>query len=162
VTGLFHGLLDQLRELEARLATLDRRLVALCRGSEVCRRLAALPGVGPIIATALVAAVGDARQFRCGRDLAAWIGLVPRQHSSGGRTKLLGIGPGGHGYLRKQLIHGARAVLLHLGARGDRRSQWLKALVERRGVNRAVVALANKTARIAWVLLARGETYRAA
>jgi transposase len=159
---LFCHLLDQLRELEARLATLDRQLVALCRQSEVCRRLAALPGVGPIIATALVAGVGDARQFRCGRDLAAWIGLVPRQHSSGGRPKLLGIGAGGNGYLRKQLIHGARAVLLHLGAKGDRRGHWLKALIERRGVNRAVVALANKTARIAWVLLARGETYRAA
>jgi transposase len=159
---LFHDLLDQLRELEARLAALDRRLVALCRQSEACRRLAALPGVGPIIATALVAGVGDARQFRCGRDLAAWIGLVPRQHSSGGRPKLLGIGAGGNHYLRKQLIHGARAVLLRLGARDDGRSQWLKALVDRRGVNRAVVALANKTARIAWVLLARGETYRAA
>ena len=161
-TELFRSRLDQLRELEARLATLDRRLVALCRGSEVCRRLAALPGVGPIIATALVAAVGDARQCRCGRDLAAWIGLVPRQHSSGGRPKLLGIGAGGNHYLRKQLIQGARAVLLHLGGKGDRRSHWLRALVERRGVNRAVVALANKTARIAWVLLARGETYRAA
>jgi transposase len=159
---LFRSLLDQLRELEARLATLDRQLVALCRQSEVCRRLAALPGVGPIIATALVAGVGDAHQFRCGRDLAAWIGLVPRQHSSGGRPKLLGIGAGGNRYLRKQLIHGARAVLLHLGSKGARRSHWLRALIERRGVNRAVVALANKTARIAWVLLARGETYRAA
>jgi transposase len=159
---LFRNLLDQLRELEARLAALDRRLVALCRQSEACRRLAALPGVGPIIATALVAGVGDARQFRCGRDLAAWIGLVPRQYSSGGRPKLLGIGAGGNGYLRKQLIHGARAVLLHLGGKDDRRSQWLKALIERRGVNRAVVALANKTARIAWALLARGEAYQPA
>ena len=81
---------------------------------------------------------------------------------SGGRPKLLGGGAGGNGYLRKQLIHGARAVLLRLGAKDDGRSRWLKALIERRGVNRAVVALADKTARIAWVLLARGETYRAA
>jgi transposase len=94
--------------------------------------------------------------------LAAWIGLVPRQHSSGGRPKLLGIGPGGNGYLRKQLIQGARAVLRHLGGKGERRSRWLRALIERRGINRAVVALANRTARIAWVLLARGESYRAA
>ena len=114
---LFRGLLDQLRGLEVRIATLDHRIVQLCRASEMCRRLAALPGVGPIIATALVASVGDARQFRCGRDLAAWIGLVPRQHSSGGRPKLLGIGAGGNHYLRKQLIQGARSVLPHLGQR---------------------------------------------
>jgi transposase len=159
---LFRGLLDQLRELEHRIATLDRRIVQLCRASEACRRLATLPGVGPIIATALVASVGDARQFRCGRDLAAWIGLVPRQHSSGGRPKLLGIGAGGNRYLRKQLIQGARAVLPRLGGKDDGRSRWLKAVLERRGSNRAVVALANKTARVAWVLMARGEAYRAA
>jgi transposase len=159
---LFRGLLDQLRALEDRIGALDRRIVRLCRNSEVCRRLAALPGVGPIVATALVAGVGDARQFRCGRDLAAWIGLVPRQHSSGGRPKLLGIGAGGNRYLRKQLIQGARAVLPRLGGKDDGRSRWLKAVLERRGSNRAVVALANKTARVAWVLMARGEAYRAA
>jgi transposase len=159
---LFRGLLDQLRGLEARIATLDHRIVQLCRASETCRRLAALPGVGPIIATALVASVGDARQFRGGRDLAAWIGLVPRQHSSGGRPKLLGISAGGNHYLRKQLIQGARSVLPHLGSKDDRRSRWLRGVLDRRGSNRAVVALANKTARIAWVLMARGEVYRAA
>jgi transposase len=159
---LFRGLLGQLRELEDRIATLDHRIVQLCRESEVCRRLAALPGVGPIVATALVAGVGDARQFRCGRDLAAWIGLVPRQHSSGGRPKLMGIGAGGNHYLRKQLIQGARSVLPRLGAKDDGRSRWLKGVLERRGSNRAVVALANKTARIAWVLMARKESYRAA
>jgi transposase len=159
---LFRGLLDELRELEGRIATLDRRIVQLCRASEACRRLAALPGVGPIVATALVASVGDARQFRCGRDLAAWIGLVPRQHSSGGRPKLSGIGPGGNRYLRKQLIQGARSVLPRLSAKDDGRSRWLKAVLDRRGSSRAVVALANKTARIAWVLMARGESYQAA
>ena len=159
---LFRGLLGQLRELEDRIATLDHRIVQLCRESEVCRRLAALPGVGPIVATALVAGVGDARQFRCGRDLAAWIGLVPRQHSSGGRPKLMGIGAGGNHYLRKQLIQGARSVLPRLEAKDDGRSRWLKGVLERRGPNRAVVALANKTARIAWVLMARKESYRAA
>jgi transposase len=120
-------------------------------------------GGRPIIATALAAGVGDARQFRCGRDLAAWIGLVPRQHSSGGRPKLLGIGAGGNRYLRKQLIQGARSVLPHLGARDDRRSRGLRGVLDRRGSNRAAVAaLANKTARIAWVLMARGEAYRPA
>jgi transposase len=159
---LFRGLLQQLRELEHRIATLDRHIVQLCRASEVCRRLAALPGVGPIVATALVASVGDGRQFRRGRDLAAWIGLVPRQHSTGGRPKLLGIGAGGNHYLRKQLIQGARSVLPHLGSKDDGRSRWLRGVLDRRGSNRAAVALANKTARIAWVLMARGEVYRAA
>jgi transposase len=160
---LFRDLLEQVRVLGGRrIATLDHRIVQICRASDVCRRLAALPGVGPIVATALVAGVGDARQFRCGRDLAAWIGLVPRQHSSGGRPKLLGIGAGGNRYLRKQLIQGARAVLPRLGGKDDGRSRWLKAVLERRGSNRAVVALANKTARVAWELMARGEAYRAA
>jgi transposase len=159
---LFRGLLDQLRELEERITTLDRRIVQICRASELCRRLAALPGVGPIIATALAASVGDARQFHCGRDLAAWIGLVPRQHSSGGRPRLLGIGGGGNHYLRKQLIQGARSVLPHLGAKDDARSRWLRGVLDRRGSNRAAVALASKTARIAWVLMARGEACRAA
>ena len=162
VIELFHSLVDQLRALEDRLASLDRRVVALCRQNELSRRLAALPGVGPIVATALVASVGDARQFRCGRDLSAWIGLVPRQYSSGGKPKLLGIGGQGNRYLRKQLIQGARSVLMHLAGKTDRRSQWLEALRDRRGFNRAAVALANKTARVAWVLMARGETYRMA
>ncbi len=147
VIELFHCLLDQLRALEDRLANLDRRVVALCRQNELCRRLAELPGVGPIVATALVASVGDARQFRCGRNLSAWIGLVPRQYSSGG--KLLGIGGQGNRYLRKQLIQGARSVLMRLAGKTDRRTQWLGAVLDRRGFNRAAVALANKTARIA-------------
>lgn len=159
---LFHSLVDQLRALEDRLAKLDRRIVAVCRQNDLCRRLAELPGVGPIVATALVASVGDAHRFRCGRDLSAWIGLVPRQYSSGGKPKLLGIGGRGNPYLRKQLIQGARAVVMHLAAKTDRRSQWLGAVRDRRGFNRAAVALANKTARIAWVLMARGETYRTA
>ena len=159
---LFRSLMEQLRALEDRLTTLDRRIVALCRHNELCRRLAALPGVGPIIATALVASAGDARQFRCGRDLSAWVGLVPRQYSSGGKPKLLGIGGRGNRYLREQLIQGARSVLIHLSGKSDRRSQWLGAVRDRRGFNRAAVALANKTARIAWVLMARAKTYRTA
>jgi transposase len=162
VIELFHCLLDQLRALEDRLANLDRRVVALCRQNELCRRLAELPGVGPIVATALVASVGDARQFRCGRDLSAWIGLVPRQYSSGGKPKLLGIGGQGNRDLRKQLFQGARSVLMHLAGKTNRRTQWLRAVLDRRGVNRTAVALADKTARRAWVLMARGETYRMA
>jgi transposase len=156
---LFADLLDQLRDVEARLSKLDARIVAICREHEACRRLAALPGVGPVIATALVAAVDDGRHFRSGRELAAWIGLVPRQYTTGGKPRLGGIGRRANHYLRRQLIHGARAVISRLAKHDDRRSAWLKGLVARRGFNRTIVALANKTARIAWVLLARKENY---
>ena len=156
---LFTELLDQLRDVEARLAKLDAELVRICREHDACRRLAALPGVGPVIATALVAAVDDGRHFRPGRELAAWIGLVPRQYTTGGKPRLGGIGRRANHYLRRQLIHGARAVISRLAGRDDRRSAWLKGIVARAGFNKALVALANKTARIAWVLLARKECY---
>jgi transposase len=159
---LFEELLDQLGDVNRRVDKLDARIVAICRDNEACRRLAQLPGVGPIIATALVASVNDARQFQSGRELAAWIGLVPRQYSTGGKPRLGGIGRRANHYLRRQMIHGARAVISRLANRDDRRSTWLKAIVERRGFNKALVALANKTARIAWALLTRKESYAAA
>lgn len=121
-----------------------------------------MDGIGPLIATALVAAVGDAQTFSNGRQLAAWLGLVPRQHSSGGKPTLLGISKRGDRYLRTLLIHGARAVIYRVKDASSRRALWLKQLIERRGINRATVALANKMARIAWALLACGEVYRAA
>jgi transposase len=108
---LFTDLIAQLRDLNDRIQGLDRRLVALCRQSESARRLACLPGIGPIVATALVASVGDGKQFRNGRELAAWVGLVPRQHSSGGKPRLLGISRSANRYLRKQMVHGARGVM---------------------------------------------------
>lgn len=160
--ALFADLLDQLRDVNARLDGLDARILAICRADAACRRLAKLPGVGPIIATALVASVDDGRQFRNGRELAAWIGLVPRQYTTGGKPRLGGIGRRANHYLRRQMIHGARAVISRLAQHDDARSRWLKALVERRGFNRTIIALANKTARIAWALLARGEDYAAA
>lgn len=156
---LFTELMDQLTDVEARLAKLDAKLVSICREHEACRRLAALPGVGPVIATALVAAVDDGRHFRSGRELAAWIGLVPRQYTTGGKPRLGGIGRRANHYLRRQLIHGARAVISRLAAKDDGRSVWLKGIVARAGFNKALVALANKTARLAWVLLARKEDY---
>lgn len=159
---LFAELLGQLEDVDARLAKLDARLVMLCRENDACRRLSELPGVGPVIATALVAAVDDGRHFRSGRELAAWIGLVPRQYTTGGKPRLGGIGRRANHYLRRQLIHGARAVASRLSKRDDQRSEWLKGVVSRAGFNKALVALANKTARIAWVLLARHESYRAA
>jgi len=159
---LFADLFDQLHDLEERIRALDARLVAICRENPASRRLASLPGVGPVVATALLASIDDGRHFRSGRELAAWIGLVPRQHTTGGKVKLGGIGRQANHYLRRQMIHGARAVAFRIAGHDDLRSRWLQALVTRRGFNRAVVALANKTARIAWVLLTRQEVYRAA
>jgi hypothetical protein len=111
-----------------------------------------LPGIGPIGATALMAAVGDARQFRKARDLAAWLGLVPRQRSTGGKSTLLGISKRGNPYVRRLLIHGARSCLLHLDRTRDRLGAWITALASRMHVNKVIVALANKLARIAWVI----------
>ena len=159
---LFAGLFNQVRELAARIEALDARLIAICREDAASRRLATLPGVGPVIATALVASINDGRQFRSGRELAAWIGLVPRQHTTGGKARLGGIGRQANHYLRRQMIHGARSIAFRMAPREDARSKWLQALVARRGFNRAVVALANKTARIAWALLTRSEAYRVA
>jgi transposase len=152
---------ERLRWLEERLKRYDLRIAALARNDERAARLMKVDGVGPLIATALVAAVGDARQFRRGRELSAWLGLVPRQHSSGGRTLLLGISKRGDHYLRTLLIHGARSTLHRIQRKRDRRSRWIGALRQRRGGNIAAVALANKNARVLWALLAHDEDYRA-
>ena len=159
---IFMDMLDQFNDLNRQLDKLDAHLVTICRTNEACRRLSKLPGVGPVIATALVAAVDDGQHFRSGRELAAWIGLVPRQYTTGGKPRLGGIGRRANHYLRRQMIHGARSVVMRLAKHDDRRSEWLKGLTARRGFNRTIVALANKTARIAWALLTRNEDYVAA
>jgi transposase len=156
---IFEELLAELAELDRRIKKLDAMTVTLCRTNAACRRLAMLPGVGPIVATAIVAAVDQGQQFRSGREMAAWIGLVPRQYTTGGKPRLGGIGRRANHYLRRQMIHGARAVVSRLPKHADRRSTWLQALVARRGFNRTIVALANKTARIAWALSNRKEAY---
>nr|WP_181406555.1 IS110-like element ISAtu1 family transposase [Agrobacterium tumefaciens] len=153
---LFLELLDQYRVEWPRIR-IDRKISEICRERDDCRRLSELPGIGPIIATALVASVEDGRHFKSGRELAARIGLVPRQYTTGGKPRLGGIGRRANHYLRRQMIHGARAVISRLASHHDRRSQWLEELVVRRGFNKAIVALANKTARIAWALLTRQE-----
>ncbi len=159
---LLQTLIEHLRELEKRTAALDRRLVEATRDGAACERLAAVPGVGPVIATALVAAVGDAKAFTSGRHLAAWLGLVPRQRSSGGKERLLGISKRGDGYLRRQLMHGARALVRVSPGREGKLWSWINGLLARRAFNVVVAAVANKLARILWALLRRGETYRAA
>jgi transposase len=150
---------ERLRLFEERLKRYDLRIAELARTDARAGRLMAVPGVGPLSATALIAAVGDARQFRSGRELSAWLGLVPRQHSSGERVMLLGISKRGDRYLRTLLIHGARTTLRHVGHKPDPRSRWVATLRERRGPNIAAVALANKNARVLWALLTRGEQY---
>lgn len=159
--AVFSELLDQLTDLDRRIKKLDATMVNLCRMNLTCRRLAKIPGVGPVVATAVVAAVNDGRQFRSGREMAAWIGLVPRQYTTGGKPRLGGIGRRANHYLRRQMIHGARAVVSRLSKHADRRATWLQALLARRGFNRTIVALANKTARIAWAMLNRKEVYAA-
>ena len=159
---LFQQLLEELGALEARVATYDAQLTQVAQTHPVCQRLMTIPGLGELTATALVAAVSDAAQFKNGRQFAAWLGLVPRQHSTGGKVRLLGISKHGDSYLRKLLVHGARSCLRWVGRKRDRRSQWIQSLMERRGWNRTAVALANKNARVAWVLLCTEEVYQTA
>ncbi len=151
-----------LRDLEGKIAALDARVRGLAREDATCRRLSEVPGVGPIIATAIVATVGDARAFDSGRSFAAWLGLTPRQHSTGGRERLLGISKRGDGYLRRQLMHGARSIVRLAVGRGGKLWGWINGLLARRPFNIVVAALANKLARIIWAMLRRGETYRVA
>jgi transposase len=158
---VFTDLADRLRMLDERIAAYDCRVAQLARQTEPVQRLLQVPGVGPVTATALVAAVGDARAFKNGRQFAAWLGLVPRQHSSGGTRRLGRITKRGDVYLRTLLIHGARAVMRQLARRTDATSRWALALKMRRGFNKAVVALAAKQARVLWALLATGRPYAA-
>ena len=159
---LFADLLEELRLLDERLKRSEEQIEACNRENEVCQRLDEILGVGPITASAAYAAAGDGKDFVNGRHFSAWIGLVPGQHSTGGKSTLLGISKRGNAYLRTLFIHGARAVLRHSANKTDRFSLWAQALVERRGYNKACVAVANKMARIAWVIMAKGETYRVA
>jgi len=147
------------RALDRRIATLDEELAELARNDPVARRLGTIPGIGILNATALVAAVGDAAAFRKARDLGAWLGLVPRQHTTGGRPKLLGITKRGNRYLRMLLIHGARAAMKPLAASATPLGEWLRGLLARTHRNVALVALANKLARIAWAVLRRQTTF---
>lgn len=155
--GLFLEMLgdmrDELAELDARLATYNRRVRNLFRSNEICQRVGRIEGIGPITAAALGAAIGDRSSFKDGRQFAAWLGLAPKQRSIGGKARLFGISKRGDRYLRTMLIHGARAVLGRSSGKTDTRSQWVNRMRERRHLNVAAVALANKNARIVWSLL---------
>ena len=156
---LLKGLQEDLTHLDKRIGSQDQAIKRVALEHEGAKRLQQLRGIGPITATALIAAIGDGRQFARGRDAAAWCGLVPGQHSSGGKARLLGISKRGDTYLRTLLIHGARAVIKTALNKNDHLSKWLQSLCSRRNQNIAAVALANKTMRMAWALLVRGEDY---
>jgi len=155
-------LLEQLRVLDERIGGYDREIEAQARLSEPAQRLMKIRGIGATTALAIVATVGNAREFKNGRQFAAWIGLVPGQYSTGGKTRLGHISKRGDAYLRNLLVQGARSVLNSAGMHQDRMSRWILELQPRRGYYRTLVAIANKNARIAWALLARNETLRTA
>ncbi|MHA6922463.1 IS110 family RNA-guided transposase [Ralstonia pseudosolanacearum] len=162
---LIQRLMAHLQELDRQVRELEAQIQAWHRSNESSRKLASVPGIGPVTASALAASIGDAKCFKNGRQLAAWLGLVPRQHSSGGKNVLLGISKRGDTYLRTLLIHGARSAILAAQRRSDNqranKGGWLDGLLLRRNPNVAAVALANKNARIVWALLAHGGEFRA-
>lgn len=164
LSGVVRLLLTQLNleleQLSMRLSETDELIQQIARESESCRRLDAIPGIGPITATALIAAIGNGAALRKGRDFAAWVGLVPTEYSTGGKQKLLGISKRGNRYLRTLFVQGARAVLQFKDKQSSGLSKWLTQLTSRTHDNVAGVALANKLARFAWAVLATGEAYR--
>lgn len=164
LSPLFRELLNELYEelvhLDERICSLEQKLAALSAQHEDCQRLLTIPGVGLLTATALIAAIGDVTVFKNGRELAAWLGLVPKQHSTGGKQTLMGISKRGDSYLRTLLIHGGRSVVRVAHKHQDARNCWIGDIKRRRGENISHVAVANKNARIAWALLTRKENYQ--
>jgi transposase len=163
--GLFRGLLQRLvahlRELNHQVQELEEQIDTWHRANEASQRLAKIPGIGPLTASALSASIGNAKSFKNGRELAAWLGLVPRQHSSGGKPMLLGISKRGDAYLRTLLIHGARSAVRVAKRKSTPADRWSTGMLDRRHMNVAAVARANKNARIVWALLAHGRDYNA-
>ena len=164
ITPRMRNLLDHLwqewKSLNAEIESISDDIDAIANQDAACQRLRGIPGVGPLVATATVAAIGNGAAFRKGREFAAWLGLIPRQHSTGGKARLLGISKRGSIYLRRMFIHGARAMLLRVKYDTGRLGQWAHELERRVPRNKAVVAVANKLARIAWAVLSTGNEYR--
>lgn len=166
LSDLFRRLLmhsyRQLQMLDEQIDAYTQEVTRLSNRDEACQRLQSIPGFGPIVASVFYSVVGNGQAYRRGRDVSAALGLVPRQHSSGGKDVLLGISKRGDRYLRSLLAHGARAVVIRAGNKDDRLSRWINRLRAERGINRATIALANKMARIGWAILAHKTVYRAA
>ncbi len=157
---MFSDLYENSKLLEEKVNAYTKKIELLAKTNEKCQRICKIEGVGPLTATAVVAAVGDASVFKNGREMAAWLGLVPKQHSSGDRTQLLGISKRGDKYIRTLLIHGGRSVTRVCTTKTDARSLWVADKKERCGENKTAVAVANKNARIIWALLNSGESYQ--
>ena len=154
------GLAEPCRQLEEKLDEYDRAISEIAREDERSKRLMQLRGIGPTTARALAASIGAGHDFRNGRQVAAWLGLTPGQHSSGGKQRLGSITRAGDAYLRTLLVLGARAVMTNLGDKQDRYSRWVRDLIERRGYWRAAIAIAAKNARMAWGMLKYGDTFK--
>ncbi len=166
LSDLFRQLLAQsyrqLQQLDEHIETYTREIKRQNRENEACQRLQTIPGYGDIVASVFFSVIGHGKDYRRGRDVSAAVGLVPRQHSSGGKDQLLGISKRGDRYLRGLLVHGARSVAIKAADKDDRLSRWINRLIAKRGFNKAVVALANKLARIGWAILAKNTVYQAA
>lgn len=164
LTPRMRNLLDHLwqewKRLEVDIATVSKEIDTIANDDPACQRLLPIPGIGPLISTATVAAIGNGAAFRKGRDFSLWLGLIPGQYSTGGKAKLLGISKRGNKYLRRMFIHGARSLLLRAQQNPSALGQWIRQLEARAPRNKVVVALANKLARITWAVLAKGEDYR--
>jgi len=163
LTAYFRELLQELYEeiihFDQRIETIELKLKRVSEQNKDCQRLLTIPGIGLLTATALIAAIGDISAFKNGRELAAWIGLVPHQHSTGGKPTLLGISKRGDSYLRTLLIHGGRSVVRVASRHQDKRNQWITEIKQRRGENISNVAVANKNARVVWALLTNKQDY---
>jgi len=158
--SLIDALWQEWKAVELSIDDFTKQIEAIARQDNKCQRLVSVPGIGPLVSTAMIAAIGNGHAFAKGREFAAWLGLTPKQHSTGGRSKLLGISKRGNPYLRRLFIHGARSVFLHLNRQEHAIGRWMSDLETRVHRNVAVVAIANKLARIAWTVLTRGELYR--
>jgi len=156
---LFKDLYMQLKNTSLKVGEYDQQIENICTNNPLCKLVCKLPGIGPLTATALIALIGNIKIFKNGRELSAYLGLVPKQHSSGGKTRLLGISKRGDRYVRCLLIHGARAALFRAKNLPTSKANWLKELILRRGFNRTVVALANKNARTIWAIMTKGEEF---
>jgi len=156
---LINTLYEQLKRLDEQISLLDKKTEIYSDQNEICKRIKTIPGVGPIISTAIYASAGDGSTFKSGRHMAAWLGIVPKHDGTGGKIKIKGISKRGNPYLRMMLIHGARNVVMNSGKKNNKFNDWVTKLKERRGFNKACVAVANKNARIIWALLNKKEDY---
>jgi transposase len=150
------------KDLEQQIFAMNEEVEQIASSDLACQRLRQIPGIGPLVATAIVAAIGNGAAFKKGREFAAWLGLVPRQHSTGGKARLFGISKRGNSYLRKLLVHGARSAVLRVKRERSPFGGWLDALEQRAPINVVITAAANKLARIAWAVLSSGQDYRPA